>query len=168
MKKLWISIAVFLITLSGIYAIGWYLPVNHSATVKRSIPATQAEIWSKITNPEDYPSWRSTVKSVQIHSDSSQMLNWTEFYSQEEFLRYAEIERSGLSLFRSRIVSKELPFSGTWTIHLEAAGPNTLVEITEDGEIYNPLFRFFARFVFGYEATMENYLNDLERVLKEG
>ncbi len=33
--------------------------------------------------------------------------------------------------------------------------------ITERGEIYNPIFRVFARFVFGYTATMETYLKQL-------
>ncbi len=33
--------------------------------------------------------------------------------------------------------------------------------ITEDGEVYNVIFRFMARFFFGYTATIEGYLRDL-------
>lgn len=168
MKKLWISVAVFLFTLACIYAIGWYLPVKHTATLKRSIPAPKAEIWSMVTKPERYPDWRSTVERVQIHSDSSEMLHWTEYYSEQESLGYEEVERRDSSLFISKIVDQELPFGGSWTIRLESIGSNTLIEITEDGEIYNPVFRFFARFILGYEATMDTYLNDLEGVFREG
>ena len=35
------------------------------------------------------------------------------------------------------------------------------MRITEDGEIYNVIFRFVARFFFGYTASIEGYLRDL-------
>ena len=35
------------------------------------------------------------------------------------------------------------------------------VTITEEGRIGNPLFRFMARFVFGYSGTIESYLRAL-------
>ena len=35
------------------------------------------------------------------------------------------------------------------------------VTLTEAGEIYNPIFRFMARFVFGYSGTIEAYLKAL-------
>ena len=37
--------------------------------------------------------------------------------------------------------------------------------ITENGEVYNPLFRFMSRFVFGHTATIDKYLEDLGQVL---
>ena len=33
--------------------------------------------------------------------------------------------------------------------------------IREDGEIYNVIFRFMARFFFGYTSSIETYLRDL-------
>ena len=38
-----------------------------------------------------------------------------------------------------------------------------MVRITEDGEIYNPIFRFVSRFVMGYETTMKQYLSSIGR-----
>jgi hypothetical protein len=35
------------------------------------------------------------------------------------------------------------------------------VRITEDGEVYNPIFRFMSRFVFGHTHTMDAYLRAL-------
>ena len=40
------------------------------------------------------------------------------------------------------------------------ADPTT---ITEDGEVYNLIFRFMSRFVFGHTATMDAFLKNLER-----
>ena len=47
-----------------------------------------------------------------------------------------------------------------------APEPNgTTLTITEDGEVYNPIFRFMSRFVFGHEATMATYLSAAQKKL---
>ena len=66
----------------------------------------------------------------------------------------------------TRIVDKELPFGGSWTWEISpAAEGGSRVSITENGEIYNPFFRFMARYVFGYTGTMETYLRNLGKKL---
>jgi hypothetical protein len=37
------------------------------------------------------------------------------------------------------------------------------LHITEDGEVYNPLFRFMQRVIFGPYGTLERYQRDLGR-----
>ncbi|HSR42141.1 MAG TPA: SRPBCC family protein, partial [Longimicrobiales bacterium] len=69
----------------------------------------------------------------------------------------------------TRIADEDLPFGGTWTYELEPTGDGrTRVTITEDGEVYNPVFRFMARFVFGHTATMDTYLDGLEARMGPG
>jgi hypothetical protein len=65
----------------------------------------------------------------------------------------------------SRIADRSLPFGGRWTFELSPAPGGTLLRITEDGEVYNPIFRFVSRFVFGHDRTINGYLEDLERHL---
>ena len=60
----------------------------------------------------------------------------------------------------SQIVDNK-SFGGTWTYELTPTEGGCELTITESGEIYNPIFRVFARFVFGYTATMETYLKQL-------
>ena len=61
-----------------------------------------------------------------------------------------------------RIAGQGLPFGGTWTFHITPlAGGGSELRIDEDGEIYNLIFRFMARFFFGYTASIEGYLRDL-------
>jgi hypothetical protein len=36
-----------------------------------------------------------------------------------------------------------------------------MLRITEQGEVYNPVFRFVSRFVIGQNRTIETYLRDL-------
>ena len=52
-------------------------------------------------------------------------------------------------------------FGGTWTFEVAESGSGSTLTITESGNISNPIFRFMSRFVFGYHATMNIYLEDL-------
>ena len=63
----------------------------------------------------------------------------------------------------TRIADTGLPFGGQWTYELVPDGEGTRLTITEDGEVYNPLFRFVSRFVMGHTATIERYLDDVEK-----
>ena len=60
-----------------------------------------------------------------------------------------------------------LPFGGTWTYHLVPEAEGTALTITEDGEVYNPVFRFVSRFVMGHTATIDTYLKYLKIKLGE-
>jgi len=65
----------------------------------------------------------------------------------------------------ARIADPKLPFGGTWTYEITPDAGGSRLTITENGEIYNPLFRFMARFIFGYEGTIQSYLSSLEKRL---
>jgi hypothetical protein len=58
----------------------------------------------------------------------------------------------------TRIADERLPFGGTWTWELEPNDGGTRLSITADGFVRPALFRVMARFVFGYHATMNAYL----------
>ena len=66
-----------------------------------------------------------------------------------------------------RIADQGLPFGGTWTFEISPAADGAEVRIHEDGEIHNVIFRFMARFFFGYTASIEGYLRDLGMRLGE-
>ena len=73
----------------------------------------------------------------------------------------------------TRIADKNLPFGGTWTYVITATPEGSMLSITEAGEVYNPIFRFMSRFVFGHTRTMESYLTSLgdkfgEKITPEG
>lgn len=66
------------------------------------------------------------------------------------------------SVVVTRIADDKLPFGGTWTYRIAAAPGGSDLTITEDGEVYNPIFRFMSRFVFGHYASMDALLKDLQ------
>jgi len=65
------------------------------------------------------------------------------------------------------IADENLPYGGTWTFAFTPDGSGTRLQITENGFVKNPVFRFLARFVFGYTGSIESCLRDLKRKFGE-
>ena len=59
------------------------------------------------------------------------------------------------------------PFGGTWTCEIATVDGGTTLTITEHGEVYNPMFRFLSRFVFGHHGTQEQFLRAVGTRLHE-
>jgi hypothetical protein len=71
---------------------------------------------------------------------------------------------------RRRIATKDLPYGGTWYVALEQEGDSTSetrVQITEDGEVYNPVFRFVSKYIMGETATQDAYLKAMGKAVGE-
>jgi hypothetical protein len=52
-------------------------------------------------------------------------------------------------------------FGGTWTYDIVPETAGTVLTITENGWVSNPVFRLVAKYGFGHHATMDAYLKDL-------
>jgi hypothetical protein len=61
------------------------------------------------------------------------------------------------------MVGEDEPFGGTWVYTLEPQANETLVTITEHGEVYNPVFRFIAKYIMGHTRTIDTYLVNLAK-----
>jgi hypothetical protein len=73
-----------------------------------------------------------------------------------ETITYELLDQMPPTSWKRRIATMNLPYSGTWAFSLRADSAYTVVRITEDGEVYNPIFlRFMSRFVFGQTSTMD-------------
>ncbi|MFL5567434.1 MAG: SRPBCC family protein [Gemmatimonadaceae bacterium] len=142
--------------------IGWMLPVTHRASSEATYRATPEQIFKLITDVESFPQWRPSVKKVEA-------LPTANGHGQ-----FREIGKNGSILFEvdsivqnqrvvTRIADRSLPFGGRWTYEIIPRGDSTSLRITEDGEVYNPLFRFVSRFIFGHTATIDEYLRDVGR-----
>ncbi|MBI4410578.1 MAG: hypothetical protein HY561_12770, partial [Gemmatimonadetes bacterium] len=66
-----------------------------------------------------------------------------------------------------RIADVSQGFGGRWIYELAASRTGTTLTITEEGEVYNPIFRFMSRFIFGQYRTLEQYARDLGKSFGE-
>lgn len=154
------------IVVALVLAIGWRLPVAHEATRTVSLAAPPETVWRAITDIPAFPRWRSDVRAVERLPDRNGLPVWVEEGGSGR-VRFA-VERSDPPhQLVTRIDDRDLPFGGSWTFEIVPAGSGSTLTITERGEIYNLVFRFMARFIFGYESTMHAYVTALTRALAE-
>jgi hypothetical protein len=141
-------------------AIGATLPVRHTASREAIYPASRDSLYALITNVSGYTTWRSGLERVEAQPPVAGRDRWLEVSTDGEILFEAVESVPGVRRI-ARIADPELPFGGTWTFELEEAAGGTRLRITEDGEVYNPIFRFMSRFVFGHEGGIERFLADV-------
>jgi hypothetical protein len=119
-----------------------------------------------ITDVKAFPAWRPSVKTVEELPESEGKRQFRETGSDGSILYRVERSEADRQLV-TRIADPSLPFGGTWTYDLIPEGERTLLRITEDGEVYNPVFRFVSRFIMGHTSTIDKYLEDLSSHLGE-
>ena len=148
-----------------VVAIGYALPVRHTASRERLLPASPQEVFAILTSPADYPRWRSGVTKVEILPDVNGKPGFRET-GNDGTITFVLEEMLPDSRIVIRIADTGLPFGGSWTYELEPQPSGTLLRITERGEVYNPLFRFMSRFIMGHHRTIDIVLRDLEDRLR--
>jgi len=143
-----------------IIGIGYSLPVKHRAARSALLSASTDVVFTTISNYAAFPELRSVLKSVENIARTDGKTGYREIGSDGTITYVVEESTPSVRLV-TRIDDKSLPFGGTWTFQLAGSAEGTTLVITEDGEVYNPLFRFMSKYVFGHSATIETYLSDL-------
>ena len=146
-----------------VIAIGFALPIAHVATRDTRLAAPPERVFGVLRDVEKYPAWRSDVERVEVLA-TVPALRWRERGDNDITFEMETVEAPRRIV--TRIADRSLPFGGSWTYELSPQDGGTRLAITENGEVYNPLFRFMSRFVFGHTATLEQYLADLEEHLR--
>lgn len=160
----WILVSA--LTIAAIVAvaalIGSRLPRSHHASREQTLAASPEAIWTAITDVEAFPTWRKDVKNAHRLPDREGRPVWVE-EGRSGRMTLAVDRMEAPRLLVVRIADPDLPFGGTWTYEITPVADGARLRITEDGEVYNPLFRFMARFIFGYEATIASYVAAIEK-----
>jgi hypothetical protein len=143
---------------AGVVVIGALLPKAHVATRSATYRASPERLFSLIAGAQD---WRPDM----IHSegvsegDGRKLLRETTRNGQT--ITYEVVESVPPRLLTRRIATENLPYGGSWSILLQPNKEGTIVRITENGEVYNPVFRFASRFVIEPNRTIDRYLRAL-------
>jgi hypothetical protein len=163
MKWVFLAVGGLFLLLGGVALIGAMLPRTHRATRQARFRQSPQVIYAVLAGP---PDWRSDVEKYENLPDKEGRKQWQES-SQGQRITYELVEEVAPLRRVTRIADPTLPFGGTWTLEIAPDTAGSVVRVTEDGEVYNVIFRFMARFVFGYTRTIEGYLEDLGRKLGE-
>lgn len=162
MKYLLIVLAVFALLVIAIVVIGAMLPKRHTATRMAFLKATPEQVFALISGPQD---WRTDLQEYKFFEEKGhRMIRETDKHGQT--IIYEIVKSQPPTLLKRTIADKNLPFGGSWTWNVRPSSDGSIVAIIEDGEVYNPIFRFVSRFVMGHTRTMDNYLAMLSSALQ--
>ncbi|HUP88313.1 MAG TPA: SRPBCC family protein [Longimicrobiales bacterium] len=139
---------------------GMLLPKAHVASVTAKYKTSPDKLFNAITDVANGPKWRTGLTRVEILGQNP--LKWREEASWGKLTMVMD-ESTSPSKAVSRIADTSQGFGGTWTYDIKPDGTGSVVTIAENGEVYNPLFRFMSKFVFGHYKSLETYHNDLAK-----
>ena len=160
MRYVLISLGILAALILVVVVIGMLLPTKHRAGREATYNAPAAKVFRVINSPADFATWRKGVTKIEVLPPKDGKPTYREIGKDGSILY--EVEKSVPdSMLVTRIADRSLPFGGAWTYTLTPKGDSTTLRIVEDGEVYNPVFRFVSRFVIGHTSTMDRFLRDL-------
>jgi hypothetical protein len=150
-----------------ILVVGWLLPKQHVAARALALHRKPEEVFQLISDFKAAPTWRSDVQQIEMLEAVNGHVRYRE-KSANGTLTFEVMESSPPSRMVTRIADEGLPFGGRWIFEIAQVGDGCRLNITERGEIYNPVFRFVSRFLLGYERTLDAYLQNVSHKFGEG
>ena len=148
-----------------VLAMGSMLPREHHVSRRAHFNRPAAEIWGVITDYAGQTAWRADVRRVERLPNQHGRQVWRETDKRGQGLLMETVESDAPRRLVRRIVNENLAFGGGWTYEIGEYGEVTSLIITEDGEVYNPVFRFMSRFIIGHAASIDQYIRALGKKL---
>jgi polyketide cyclase/dehydrase/lipid transport protein len=162
MKISGIVLTVLLGSVVLVVVIGYALPKKHVAARAISLRQGPAEVFALISNFKEAPAWRPDVRAVELLPPVGGHIRFLEKGKNGE-ITMEVTEMNSPQRLVTRIADPKLPFGGSWIFEILPAADGCRLNITERGDIYNPVFRFVSRFILGYTATLDTYLKNVAR-----
>ncbi len=154
MKWILIALAVLAALIAAVVVIGLLIPKSHTARRRVEYGQAPEKVWEVISDFERHAKWRDGIRRVERLADRNGHAVWCEVRGRGDRLTMEVVEFDPPRRMVTKVVDNR-NFGGTWTWQVEPTGGGCALTITEEGEIYNPVFRFAARFILGYHATMD-------------
>ncbi len=143
MKWIWIVLGTLAAIVAIVVIIGALLPVKHVASRRARLNQPPERVWKAMSPGTSQAQFR------------------------QEDVNYEVTESVPNRKLVTRIADKNLPYGGSWTYEITPDGGGSILRITENGEVYNIVFRFVSRFIMGHTATIDAGLKELGKTLGE-
>jgi uncharacterized protein YndB with AHSA1/START domain len=160
LRVLLIVIGVLVALAAAVVLVGARLPRAHTATRSLRLRRSPEAVWAVLTDLDAYPTWRPGLRAITRLSDVDGRTRWRE-HDRHGTVTFEVVAAEPPFRLVTRIADAGLPFGGGWTYAIEPTPDGSTLTVTEDGEVYNPVYRFVSRFVIGHTATIDRYLTAL-------
>jgi Polyketide cyclase / dehydrase and lipid transport len=163
MLKITVSVlAILIFSILLIVVIGYSLPKKHVVAREIALSTPPTDVFALISDFKAGPAWRSDVRTVELLPPVNGHIRFRE-NSKNGALTMEVVESNSPWRMVTQIADQNLPFGGIWVYEITPAPEGCHLNITERGEIYNPIFRFVSRFILGYTDTLNAYLQNVAR-----
>jgi uncharacterized protein YndB with AHSA1/START domain len=167
MKGVLILLAVLVTLLAVVTIVGAALPQEHAVTRRVRFNQSQEAVWNAISDFGAATAWRHDLLEARQLPDHNAHPVWRETSKDGTVLTLETVESFPPHRLVRRITDTGLQFGGGWTYEITPSNGGAQLSITENGEVYNPIFRFVSRFVVGHKASLDAYLKALGRKFGE-
>ncbi len=141
--------------------VGALLPKRHRVTRSLRLDRPREAVWARIVDIEGSAAWRTDLLAVEPARNEDGVPLWVEVERDGGSTTYRTTEERGPERLVREIVPRGQPYGGRWIIELREEAGGTVVRVTEEGAVYNALFRFVGRLMLGYARKVERYLRAL-------
>ena len=156
-----IIVVVLVVFVLVVVVIGYRLPQQHVASRSIRLNRPVTDIYATVRDFGAYPKWRSDVQTVDL-LDENGKVRFRE-HGKHGNVTYEVDEDVPSKRLVTRIVDQNLGYSGSWTYEFIPSNNATVITITENGVVSNPIFRFMSRHIFGQTATIDAYLTNMAK-----
>ncbi len=164
MRYVLTGVIVVICLAAAVVVTGMLLPKAHVATRTVHLKQAPERIWALVAGDQ---SWRPELKKSERLPDQEGRRRWREVDRHGGAITFETVEAEPPRRLVTRIADRNLPFGGNWIYEIRPESGGAAVQITERGEVYNPIFRFVSRFIMGHTATIDAYLSGLRKRLEE-
>lgn len=158
MKWFLITLAILTGLIAVVFIAGSTLSQQHTATASATFSSTPEAVWAVVANRKDSPSWRDDLREVIVTGDQT----FKEVTQDGDAVEYSIEESTPPQRLVIRIITPYLPYGGSWTYDFTPSSGGCTLTITENGEVYNPFFRFISKYLIGHTSTLDTYLKNLK------
>jgi hypothetical protein len=166
LKLLLFVVGLLLLSVLIVVGVGYTLPVQHVAARAIMLQEKPEQVFALISDFKNEPTWRSDVQQVDMLPDENGRTRFRE-KSSHGAITMMVVESAPPQRMVTQIEGKNLPFGGQWIFEISPTPAGCRLNITERGEVYNPVFRFVSRFLIGYTGTMDGYLKSVAKKFGE-
>jgi uncharacterized protein YndB with AHSA1/START domain len=161
MKWVLIVVAGLVGIVALVAIVGSLLPKGHVARRTAHYTQTPDSVWAAIADVPGQASWRTDLKSVERAEDRNGKQVWRETSKRGDVVPYETTEIIPPRRLVRTIADPDLPYGGRWIYEVAAEPTGARLTITEEGLVYNPIFRFVSHYFLDMGATIEGYMKAL-------
>jgi hypothetical protein len=162
LKLFYFIVGILVLSILLIVAVGYSLPVQHVAARSIELREKRESVFALISDFKNEPAWRTDVQQVEMLPGQDGHVRFREKSSHGSIPIFV-VESTPPQRMITEIDGKDLPFGGRWIFEILPNSNGCRLNITERGEVYNPVFRFMSRYVIGYTGTMDGCLRNVAR-----